>query len=614
MHSKFRVKRLHKLADAYIKGHMRVNREYQRGLTWTIPQKQGLIDSLLRGYEIPVFYFHVEECMNEFSGKLETTVWIVDGQQRLSAIVQYLNNEFALPDQSKPGTMVPVTPDKVPPWSGKKFQELSDALKTHLQERKLWFVELKAGKDQVRELFIRLQAGTPLTAQQKRDAWPGDFSLFVIQYAGKPQHPQGDSPHVFFDLFKKQSKRIVISDDTHYVDKRADTRKFCAQLAMTIICRERHDCDFVDLNGSTINDFYLKNLTIEKHDTGRERFINLLDTLASLPKFNSLRDGPGINFTNAFHLAVLVDSLDQGNYVLTWKDSVVDVFVDFLRKVAESRRKLKDTGEQDDYYSLFASQLTGAGSDKVDAIRRRHAFLISKIHEALKITTKDQKRCFDLMEREIIWNRDKGKCQNPKCERADRKIAFWESQIHHIVEHSSGGQTVLKNGILVCPECHANRYAMQELTEYFKEYIEKIYNESSIILRPPPPPTDQELQITINWEELDIEHPASMIHMENDNGTIVETLRLLIQEFDEDIIEQMMNNKIVRFALSKNPDQDFMNQSTGKPYSYIKIPKTDLYFCGQSTRDEKRKRLRVFFANLTLPNGSYFPESAIEIK
>jgi uncharacterized protein with ParB-like and HNH nuclease domain len=35
-----------------------VNAEYQRGPVWTMVQKQKLIDSVLRGYPIPLIYLH----------------------------------------------------------------------------------------------------------------------------------------------------------------------------------------------------------------------------------------------------------------------------------------------------------------------------------------------------------------------------------------------------------------------------------------------------------------------------------------------------------------------------------------------------------------------------
>ena len=91
--------------------------------------------------------------------------------------------------------------------------------------------------NEVRNLFIRLQAGTPLTAQEKRDAWPGKFTLFVIRHAGKPGHPL-HNPKAFFNLFPR-SRRLSVADDEHYVDGLAETRKFFAGVAMTIMLRDR---------------------------------------------------------------------------------------------------------------------------------------------------------------------------------------------------------------------------------------------------------------------------------------------------------------------------------------------------------------------------------------
>src|SRR5262249_23677247 len=76
---------LAELAKAYRKD-LRVNPEYQRGVKWNNSQKQSLIDSLLRGYKIPLFYVHLLDKTNTFTQSVETTVWLVDGQQRLAAI------------------------------------------------------------------------------------------------------------------------------------------------------------------------------------------------------------------------------------------------------------------------------------------------------------------------------------------------------------------------------------------------------------------------------------------------------------------------------------------------------------------------------------------------
>lgn len=107
----------------------------------------------------------------------------------------------------------------------------------------------KEAPNEVRDLFIRLQAGTPLMAQEKRDAWPADFATFVIRQAGKPNRPDSSPKPLFKLVTRGKSKMLNVDDGEHYVDGPADTRKFFAGLAMTIMVSERSGVDFVDLKG-----------------------------------------------------------------------------------------------------------------------------------------------------------------------------------------------------------------------------------------------------------------------------------------------------------------------------------------------------------------------------
>ena len=77
------------------------------------------------------------------------------------------------------------------------------------------------------------------------------------------------------------------------------------------------------------------------------------------------------------------------------------------------------------------------------------------------LTPKDPRRAFGSLEREIVYWRD-GK----KCGVCDSEVPWVEAEIHHIKEHSQGGQTVLENGKLVHKQCHpkgaaANEFAAQ---------------------------------------------------------------------------------------------------------------------------------------------------------
>ncbi len=104
-------------------------------------------------------------------------------------------------------------------------------------------------------------------------------------------------------------------------------------------------------------------------------------------------------------------------------------------------------------------------------IRPRHAFFLDQTYRKMKVKLRDEQRLFGPVEKEIIWNRDGRKCQNPEC---GRLVNFGEAEIHHVIEHVAGGPTVLENGLLICPECHDDRMAMQNLMPIFQEYLQQV--------------------------------------------------------------------------------------------------------------------------------------------
>lgn len=625
MKSELKIRPLQNLADAY-PHQLRAKEEYQRGTVWKLPQKQGLIDSLLRDYQIPLFYVHIESKRHDYTGEIVKTAWIVDGQQRLAAIVDYRRNVFALPDAQN---IAPADAGNLPTWLGKKFDELATEDKERLLKRELLVIEMTAEQNEVRSLFIRLQAGTPLTAQQKRDAWPGDFTDFVIRHAGKPGHPLSN-PKRFFDLFPSRSRRLSVDDGDHYVDSLAEDRKFFAGLAMTIILRERLDLDFVDLKGKSINDFYMANLELPAGDPGALRVIHVLDLVAQLPGFEQLLEGPRLKFQWAFHLALLVDTLEEGHYAPVWRERIVSAFINFKQEVAQAQSHYNQTHTSLPHHERFGRLLSGSGSDTAEVIRLRHSFLLSELYSKIQITLLDPNRIFGGLEREMIWNRDRGQCQNPNCARPGRRVPFREAHIHHVVEHTAGGRTLPQNGVLVCPECHSNRPEMQRLTSHFQEYLRRIYsspqtisgetNTTEALLNGDGESEDTagrttngRLTIVIDWGALDINQQTQMIAAPKDSDSIIMLLSELIGKFGEHMKKQLTEISVIRFPLSKTPATDFLNKSKGTPYSSIQVPGTDLFFCPQSHRGEKVERLKKLFARLMLPDGSDFPPDSIEV-
>lgn len=78
------------LYGSYLKGTFLVNRRYQRKLVWTVEEKRSFIDSIVSGYPVPLIL--LAEVMTDKGRKLE----IIDGMQRMNAIMSFIDQEFDL--------------------------------------------------------------------------------------------------------------------------------------------------------------------------------------------------------------------------------------------------------------------------------------------------------------------------------------------------------------------------------------------------------------------------------------------------------------------------------------------------------------------------------------
>ena len=75
-------------------GKLIVNRQYQRKLVWTVLEKQSLIDSILKGYPLPLFLL-AERTVEGGDSIYE----IIDGMQRLNAIFDFIENGYLVNNQ-----------------------------------------------------------------------------------------------------------------------------------------------------------------------------------------------------------------------------------------------------------------------------------------------------------------------------------------------------------------------------------------------------------------------------------------------------------------------------------------------------------------------------------
>jgi len=132
--------------------------EYQREKElWSQEAKIRLIDSIFKDIDIPKLYFNLND---------KKQYEVVDGQQRLWAIWEYLSNQYGCPLGGEV----------------KRFADLNVSEKKVIQNYTLQITVFNdADDDFLREHFARLQLGTPLVTGEKLNALSGKMKEFVFE-------------------------------------------------------------------------------------------------------------------------------------------------------------------------------------------------------------------------------------------------------------------------------------------------------------------------------------------------------------------------------------------------------------------------------------------------
>jgi hypothetical protein len=335
------------------------------------------------------------------------------------------------------------------PWGGKDWESLGPDLQTAFVQTRLPIAKIiTSDPNEARDLFIRLQAGMPLTAQEKRDAWPGNFTDFVLKIGGKPEIARYPG-HEFFS--KLMGARITSG--------RGKLRQLAAQMAMLFFRRKMGgEARFFDINSRAIDDFYYENLEFDASSPMARRFVEVLDKLAPLLGDSKRKKLIG---HEAIHLVLLVDAL-LDDYTRSWEGTLPEAFDQFRQAVA--RDKLTKGSESPGEFWVQYSSWTQASTDIAENIRRRHEFFCRKMLGWLCPQLKDTQRSFGALEREVIYYRDKKRCQV-----CDADVTWEDAEIHHVQGHATAGPTTLDNAVLVHGHCHPRGGAAEEFAERFHQ-------------------------------------------------------------------------------------------------------------------------------------------------
>ena len=145
-------------------GQITVNHNYQRSdRVWPVSAKSNLIDTILNGYPVPKIILSQTTDLDT----LQTRKEVVDGQQRTAAIVEFLENQYAISRGE---------------YAGSRFDDLDDRTKKAFLDYPLSAdVFTSATNEEIREVFRRINSyQVPLNKQETRHAThQGEFKWFI---------------------------------------------------------------------------------------------------------------------------------------------------------------------------------------------------------------------------------------------------------------------------------------------------------------------------------------------------------------------------------------------------------------------------------------------------
>lgn len=142
---------------------IKLDSDFQRENVWYKDRKSELIESVLMGLPLPIFYFNQDKYGN---------LIVVDGRQRLGALFSYLDNEFKL-------SKLKILPEE----NGKRFSDLSPVLRGRIEDFQIQaHVIMPPTPDRIKfDIFDRVnRGGVTLNKQEMRNAlYQGEATMLL---------------------------------------------------------------------------------------------------------------------------------------------------------------------------------------------------------------------------------------------------------------------------------------------------------------------------------------------------------------------------------------------------------------------------------------------------
>lgn len=398
----------------------KVDYNYQRpNDAWSKEDKQCLIDTILKGEPMPIFF------MNYKSD--EEAYYIVDGQQRLTCITQFYNNELKLNKKFSGSNLSAKTFNGENPLGDlDKSNFLDYNLNCHIME--------DYNDDRVRLIFSRLQRGKPLSLGERLNAKPGTI----------------------VDLMRSLAKHNFIEKSTAIAKRRYGAFPDTAR----ILFYEKFGAK--QCGSNELYTFFDDYKDLNKNSKEFKTAKNVFNYLEKCFPIN-----PGeYRFLEKHAWVLAVYSMIRNlklTHSLLGKEEIIHKFIkDFHSKVYSEDFRTSNAN-----YQRFYDNVRGGWSEKI--IKLRRDILINEFLSKHPLEELDDRRQITNEEKISIFAHKK------QCELCNVSFKdYSEAEYHHKKRYADGGGTQIDNIMILCEKCHDEIHGKSEIALPNEDEFEEI--------------------------------------------------------------------------------------------------------------------------------------------
>lgn len=237
------IKERYSIADfinMYKRTSINLSPRYQRtGGIWKTADNQLLIDSIFNGIDLPKFYFHLFP--KDDNGKYQYSV--IDGKQRILAIVGFFDNEYPLSKKFRFWENDPSVD-----ISGMYYKDIAEnypLIAGQFLQFGLDFTIIDSDDiDRIDSMFIRINKGVKVNPAEKRNAHGGKLITIIADECKINPYftstvtfkdSRKDYQELFLKIFILEMSGQITNLNDGYINKVLAARKRCAGNEVEIV-------------------------------------------------------------------------------------------------------------------------------------------------------------------------------------------------------------------------------------------------------------------------------------------------------------------------------------------------------------------------------------------